>query len=100
VGGVKFARALELAQRHVSPTTPITELRGMLEEQLMVSEWVADTLAEAQPCGLEAPPIVPLGNGTCGVLVDDRGDALTVSEARAYAAMILRAADAAEEQNG
>lgn len=56
-------------------------------------------LAHPMPIGIHEPPIVSFGDGTCGVLVDDRGDALTVEEARGYAAAILRAADEAEERN-
>lgn len=61
--------------------------------------WMAENLSLPLPCGMEEPPVVSFGNGECGVLVDDRGDALTVEEARGYAAAILRAADEAEARN-
>lgn len=60
---------------------------------------LVDLLGEHSLCGVEPPEIVSLGNGQCGVLVDDRGDALTVEETRVYCAMVLRTADKAQEQN-
>lgn len=50
------------------------------------------------PCGLEEPPIVSLGDGTCGVLIDNGGDPLTPDELRGYAVRLLQLADDAEER--
>ncbi|HUS27588.1 MAG TPA: hypothetical protein VMZ53_03745 [Kofleriaceae bacterium] len=56
-------------------------------------------LGVAWPCGLEEPPIVSMGDGTCGVLVDNGGDPLTPDELRGYAARLLQLAEEAEEQS-
>ena len=66
---------------------------------LQLHNAVVEKLGPAIPCGMESPPIVSRGDGTCGVLVDDRGDPLDPEEARGWAAAILRAADECEEQN-
>lgn len=87
----KFARLMQWAGQHKRCDDLCNQTKG--------ARMVIDLLGESQPCGIEPPPIISLGNGSCGVLVDDRGDALTVEETRAYAAMLLHAADECEERN-
>lgn len=69
-------------------------------DALAMATAIIDLLGEAAPCGMEPPPIVSLGNGSVGLLVDDRSDPLDVTEARAYAALVQRTADEAHELNG
>lgn len=63
---------------------------------LVLAKTVTDMLGEAQPCTLEAPVADP-GNRIVAIM--DGPEPLyefDPGEARAYAAMLLRAADAAE----
>ena len=84
--------ALQLAQHQMRHTE-----QGSDGERL--AEWVIDVLGEAQPSMMEPLRVVVVSPGEAGVLLRDDEDPMTVDEARAYAVLILRAADQAEEQN-
>lgn len=58
--------------------------------------WVRETLSESQPCTLEAPVADP-GNHVVAIMDGESPlYEFDPGEARAYAAMLLRAADEAE----
>lgn len=64
-----------------------------------VARAIVTMLGVAWPCGMEEPPIVSMGDGTCGVLVDNGSDPLTPEELRGYAARLLQLAEEAEERS-
>lgn len=92
VDAVTLDEALKTAQTVMSCSP-----EGSSEEKL--AEWMIDTLAEAQPCTMEPPRLVSFGDGSMGLLFENGGEPLTTDEARAYAAMVLRQIDEAEEHN-
>jgi hypothetical protein len=61
---------------------------------MTLARWIMDNISEAQPCGLEAPNVFQFSDGTPGVAFGE--DTCSASEARAFAAMLLRAADESE----
>jgi hypothetical protein len=62
---------------------------------MKLARWIMENLAEAQPCGLEAPDVFLFRDGTPGVSFGE--DTCSASEARAFARMLLTAADQGEE---
>ena len=60
------------------------------------ARFLIDTLASAQPCGYEAPATGRDGDGNPTVIVPDWHGSVDPADARAMAAMLLRAADEAE----
>lgn len=86
---------LDLARRQLQGDT-LVQGASMLLRADAFARWIVDTLGEAQPCGFES--IAPTVAGTPDGLQVRIPDFMTFepSEARAYAAMLLRAADEAE----
>jgi hypothetical protein len=95
-----FDEALAMVNRPADPDMPADKLSELMIELLSGSDALGEMMAHPHPIGMGLPEVVSLGNGTCGVLVDPRGDALTPDEARGYAATIMRMADEADVQNG
>lgn len=91
VGAVKLEELLKWARKHAR----CDALCGSSEP----ARAVLALLEGNTPIGMEAPPIVSFGDGTCGLLVDDRSDPLDAAEARGWAATILRGADELDERN-
>lgn len=94
VGGVRFAELLAWARRNARLGAPSEHVRNEAAHAIVT------LLGSAWPCGMEEPPIVSLGDGTSGVLVDNGSDPLTPDELRGYAVRLLELAEQVEEQNG
>lgn len=84
---MKFEAMLELAHR-IS--------RGYVTgETKELALAVIDLLGEDQDCGMEAPDVFRFEDRTPGIQIGE--DTMSSREARVFAAMILRAADQAED---
>lgn len=59
-----------------------------------LAQAIVNLLGESQGCGMEPPEFFRFSDGVAGVAIGE--DTMSASEARVYAAMILRAADGAE----
>lgn len=96
---ITFTEALAMINRPADPNMPATALHALMVELLHGADALGEILSAAMPCGMEDPPIVSLGNGSCGILLDDRGDALTPDEVRGYAVRLMQIADEADTRN-
>jgi hypothetical protein len=65
----------------------------MSDNEVMMSQSIIDILGEDQPCGFEPPTVMSDKNILAGDLL------LTPAEARAYAAMLVRAAEQVESKD-
>jgi hypothetical protein len=66
----------------------------MPARETVLAEAIVDLLGESQGCGMEAPDTFRFADGRPGIAIGE--DTMSASEARVFAAMILRAADEAE----
>lgn len=89
---MKFSTLLDLARR--IQATGDSALVGSEVRDMALA--IIDLLGESQGCGMEPPDTFRYSDGTPGIGVGE--DTMSAREARVYAAMILRAADEAEEQ--
>lgn len=85
-----FATLLDWARS----TTPL-RLGGQAE---CVANLLIDLLAEAEPCGWEAPFVFAMRGGGKVKIPGSWGAAMPPEDARACARMLLRAADEAERK--
>lgn len=67
---------------------------GASVDAMNLARWVMANLAEAQRCGMEAPDTFLFQDGGPGVAFGE--ESLSADEARAFARMLLAAADEAE----
>lgn len=63
----------------------------------ILARYLLDNLGEAEPCGYEQPSTSHDGDGNPTVVIPEWHGSVDPQDARAMAAMLLRAADRAEE---
>lgn len=84
----------ELLDKCRAQVDALTAIGATASTPYEIARGVLDLLGESQPCGMEQPDTFQFSDGTPGVGIGE--DTMSAVEARALAAMTLRAADKSE----